>query len=47
MANLLHGDEAVFAGAGYIVAKQREEIKDPKVTWYIAVSAVRGRLAGR
>ena len=42
-ANLLHGEEkAVYADAGYTGADKREEFKERKVTWRIAMK--RGKL---
>jgi len=42
-ANLLHGEEAVvFADAGYTGVDKRDELKDRKVTWHIAMK--RGKL---
>jgi IS5 family transposase len=42
-ANLLHGEEkAVYADAGYTGADKREELKERKVTWRIAMK--RGKL---
>jgi len=42
-ANLLHGEEeVVFADAGYVGVEKREELKERKVTWHVAMK--RGKL---